>query len=101
MVMEFTIIPLARGDDRSAEILPTSFAFIEGSGLEYRMTVFDTRSKAMGNDAFDAARSRIKRVLTLIRVADYGERVTEIEGVVQRVEQELVKPCDRRRTPSP
>ena len=82
--------------------------FIEGSGLDYRMTAFGTlvegswtNSLHWARECHLAVRSKIKRVLTLIRIDDYGERVAEIGGVVQRVEQKLGKPCDSRSTPSP
>jgi len=94
MLMELTIIPL--GGRRSisgdiAELVKT----IEGSRLDYRMTAFGTlvdgswdQFVALAKCHF-AVRNKSERVLTMIRIDDYGERTGEIEGAVNRVEKEL------------
>ncbi len=95
MVMELTIIPLGQGRSISGDIA-TLVKIIEGSGLDYRMTAFGTLVEgsweqlvALARECHFAIRNRTERVLTMIRIDDYGERVGEIEGVVKRVEQKL------------
>lgn len=95
MLMELTIIPLGRGRSISgdiAELVP----FIEGSGLDYRMTAFGTLVEGswdqlvrLARECHFAVRNKNERVLTMMRIDDYGERVGEIEGAVKRVEQKL------------
>ena len=95
MVMELTIIPLGGGRSISGDIA-NLVKIIEGSGLHYRMTAFGTLVEgswdqllALAKECHFAVRSRTDRVLTMLRIDDYGERVGEIEGAVKRVEQKL------------
>ena len=46
---------------------------------------------ALAKECHFTARNKTERVLTMIRIDDYGERVGEIEGAVSRVEQKLVR----------
>lgn len=95
MVMELTIIPLGQGHSISGDIA-TLVKIIEGSDLDYRMTAFGTLVEGswdqlvrLARECHFAVRNRTERVLTMIRIDDYGERVGEIEGAVKRVEQKL------------
>lgn len=95
MVMELTIIPLGRGRSISGDIAEL-VRVIEGSGLDYRMTAFGTLVEGswdqlvrLARECHLAVRNKSERVLTMIRIDDYGERVGEIEGAVKRVEQKL------------
>lgn len=95
MVMELTIIPLGQGRSISGDIA-TLVKIIEGSDLDYRMTAFGTLVEGswdqlvrLARECHFAVRNRTERVLTMIRIDDYGERVGEIEGAVKRVEQKL------------
>jgi len=95
MLMELTIIPL--GGRRSisgdiAELVKT----IEGSRLDYRTTAFGTLVEgswdqfvALAKKCHFAVRNKSERVLTMIRIDDYGKRTGEIEGAVNRVEKKL------------
>ncbi len=95
MVMELTIIPLGRGRSISGDIA-NLVKTIEGSGLDYRMTAFGTLVEgdwdqlvALAKECHFAVRNKTERVLTMMRIDDYGERAGEIEGAVKRVEQKL------------
>ena len=93
--MELTIIPLGRGRSISGD-LAELVRIIEGSSLDYRMTAFGTLVEGdwdqlvrLARECHFVVRSKTERVLTMIRIDDYGERVGEIEGAVKRVEQKL------------
>jgi uncharacterized protein (TIGR00106 family) len=95
MVMELTIIPLGRGRSISGDIAEL-VRLIEGSGLDYRMTAFGTLVEgnweqlvALAKDCHFAVRNKTERVLTMVRIDDYGDRTGEIEGAVTRVEQKV------------
>ncbi len=95
MVMELTIIPLASGRSLSGAIADL-VKIIEGSGLDYRMTAFGTLIEGTWDQLMGVAkrchfeaREKSERVLTMIRLDDYGERTGEIEGAVDRVEKKL------------
>jgi len=44
---------------------------------------------ALAEECRFAVRNKTERVLTMMRIDDYGERTGEIEGAVSRVEQKL------------
>src|SRR5665213_428626 len=95
MVMELTIIPLGRGPSISGDIADL-VRVIEDSSLDYRMTAFGTliegswdQLTALARECHFEVRKKTDRVLTLIRIDDYGERTGEIEGGVNRIEQKL------------
>lgn len=95
MVMELTIIPLGRGRSISADIADL-VSIIENSGLDYRMTAFGTlvegswdQLTALAKQCHFEVRKKTERVLTMIRLDDYGARTGEIEGAVSRVERKL------------
>jgi uncharacterized protein (TIGR00106 family) len=95
MVLELTIIPLGRGRSISSD-LADLINIIEGSGLDYRMTAFGTLVEGTWDQLMDLAkechfevRKNAERVLTMMRLDDYGERTGEIEGAVNRVERKL------------
>jgi uncharacterized protein (TIGR00106 family) len=95
MVLELTIIPLGRGRSISSDIADL-VKIIEGSGLDYRMTAFGTLVEGSWDQLMDLAkhchfevRKKTERVLTMMRLDDYGERTGEIQGAVKRVERKL------------
>ncbi|MGD0466884.1 MAG: MTH1187 family thiamine-binding protein [Terriglobales bacterium] len=95
MVLELTIIPLGRGRSISSDMVDL-IKIIEGSGLDYRMTAFGTLIEGTWDQLMDvskqchfATRKKTERVLTMMRLDDYGERAGEIEGAVNRVERKL------------
>ena len=95
MVMELTIIPLGRERSISGD-LAALVKIIEATGLDYRMSAFGTLVEgswdqlvALAKECHFIVRNKTERVLTMIRIDDYGERTGEIEGAVSRVEQKL------------
>lgn len=95
MVMELTIIPLGSGRSLSGAIAGL-VEIIEDSGLDYRMTAFGTliegtwdQLTSVAKRCHFEAREKSERVLTMIRLDDYGERTGEIDGAVDRVEKKL------------
>ena len=95
MVLELTIIPLGRGRSISSDIVDL-IKIIEGSGLDYRMTAFGTLIEGTWDQLMDVSKQchfatlkKTERVLTMMRLDDYGERTGEIEGAVNRVERKL------------
>jgi uncharacterized protein (TIGR00106 family) len=95
MVMELTIIPLGGGRSISGDIADL-VVIIEGSGLDYRMTAFGTLIEGSWDQLMDLAkqchfetRKKNERVLTMMRLDDYGEGTGEIGGAVNRVERKL------------
>lgn len=92
MVMELTIIPLGKGS--MSDSLARLIAIIEKSGLEYRMTTFGTlvegtwdQLTSLARECHFEVRRDSERVLTMMRLDDFGERTGELEGAVSRVEQ--------------
>ena len=101
MVLELTIIPIGRERSISGDIAAL-VNIIESSGLDYRMTAFGTLIEGEWDQLMDlakrchfAVRNKTERVLTMMRLDDYGERSGEIEGAVRRVEQKLGRAVKR------
>ncbi len=97
MVLELTIIPRGRDLSISSDIAGL-VKIIEASGLDYRMTAFGTlvegtwdQLMSLAKECHFEVRKKSERVLTMMRLDDYGERTGEIEGAVSRVEQKLGK----------
>lgn len=97
MVLELTIIPLGGKRSISEEIAGV-VPIIEASGLEYQMTAFGTLVEGqwdelmkLARDCHFEVRKKSDRVLTMMRIDDFGERNGEIAGAVSRVEKKLGK----------
>lgn len=95
MLMELTIIPFGQGRSLSGEIADL-VEIIERSGLDYQMTAFGTLVEgdwdqlvALARECHFKAKEKTDRVLTAIRLDDFGERTGEIDGAVSRVETKL------------
>jgi uncharacterized protein (TIGR00106 family) len=95
MVLELTIIPRGQGRSISGDIASLA-KIIESSGLDYKMTAFGTLIEGTWDQLMEVAknchfetRKDNERVLTMMRLDDYGERTGEIEGAVDRVEKKL------------
>ena len=95
MVLELTIIPRGQSLSISSDIANLA-TIIECSGLDYKMTAFGTLIEGTWDQLMEVAknchfetRKENERVLTLMRMDDYGERAGEIEGAVDRVEKKL------------
>ena len=101
MVLELTIIPRGQSRSISGDIANLA-TIIEGSGLDYKMTAFGTLIEGTWDQLMEVAKSchletrkENERVLTMMRLDDYGGRTGEIEGAVDRVEKKLGRPIRR------
>lgn len=95
MVLELTIIPIGHEHSMSGD-LARAVKIIERSGLDYRVTAFGTlvegtwdQLTSLAKECHFEVRKGSERVLTMMRLDDYGERTGEIEGAVNRVEARL------------
>lgn len=100
MVLELTIIP--RGSSSTSSTIAELIKIIESSGLDYQMTAFGTLLEGTWDQLMDIAkrchleaRGKNARVLTMMRIDDYGDRTSEIRGAVSRVEEKLGRPVKK------
>ncbi|HKU24551.1 MAG TPA: MTH1187 family thiamine-binding protein [Candidatus Sulfotelmatobacter sp.] len=95
MLMELTVIPLARGRSLSSD-LAELIGLIDESGLPYKVTEFGTvvegsweELMAIAKICHVAIREKTDRVLILIRLDDYGDRTNLLSTTIAHVEQHL------------
>lgn len=101
MVLELTIIPLGARHSISSEVAGI-VKIIGASGLDYQMTAFGTLVEGswdelmkLARDCHFEVRKNSDRVLTMMRIDDFGDRTGEIAGAVTRVEKKLGKAVRR------
>jgi uncharacterized protein (TIGR00106 family) len=101
MVLELTIIPRGNSSSTSGDIAALT-PIIESTGLDYQMTAFGTLIEGTWDQLMDLAkrchfqtRAKSGRVLTLMRIDDYGARSNEIHDAVSRVEKKLGRPVNK------
>ncbi len=101
MLMELTVIPLGRGRSISTDVAEL-IGLIDESGLRYRVTPFGTLIEGTWEQLMDVAkqchaaiRKKTERVLTLIRLDDYGNRTDLLETTVEHVEKKLGRPISK------
>lgn len=95
MLMELTVIPLARGQSLSGDLAEV-IGLIDESRLPYKVTEFGTViegswEELMGivKKCHSAIRKKTDRVLILIRLDDYGDRSDLLTTTIAHVEQHL------------
>ncbi len=95
--MELTVIPLDGGKSLSSALAPV-IKMIDASGLDYQVTAFGTLVEGpldqlldLGRRCHLEARKQAGRVLTTLKLDDFGERKGELKGAVKRVEKKLRK----------
>lgn len=98
MLMELNIVPLGRGESYSAD-LADILKIIDESGLDYRLTATGTNLEGNWEDLLDVARrchkemrKKARRVVTTIKIDDYGERTDRLAAMVRSVEDKAGKP---------
>lgn len=98
MLMELTVIPLARGRSLSSDIAELVDQ-IDVSGLPYKVTEFGTVIEGSWDELMSIAknchtmiRKKTDRVLILIRLDDYGDRTDLLATTITHVEQHLGRP---------
>jgi uncharacterized protein (TIGR00106 family) len=97
MLFELSVIPLGRGRSISGDVAEL-LKIIDASGLDYRLTAAGTILEGDWDRVMDVARrchetmrKRTERVVTLIKIDDYGERTGRLAEAVASVEQKAGK----------
>ena len=95
MLMELTVIPLARGTSLSGDLAEV-IGLIDESKLPYKVTEFGTVIEGSWDELMGIAkrchtaiRKKTDRVLILIRLDDYGDRTDLLSTTISHVEQQL------------
>ena len=98
MLMELNIVPLGHGESFSADLAEV-LKIIDESGLDYRLTASGTNIEGGWEELMDVARlchkemrKKARRVVTTIRIDDYGERADRLAAMVRSVEEKVGKP---------
>jgi len=101
MLLELSVIPVARGPSVSADVAEL-VKIIDASGLDYRLTPTGTIIEGDWDGLLELAkkchahmRTKTERVITLMKVDDYGQRRGRLTGAVASVEEKLGKPVNK------
>jgi uncharacterized protein (TIGR00106 family) len=101
MLMELTVITLGKGSSMSADLAPL-IKMIDASGLDYQVTAFGTLVEGSLDQLLDLgrrchleSRKRADRVLTTLKLDDFGEKNGELRGAVERVEEKMGRPVKK------
>ena len=97
MLLELSIVPLGRGRSISADVADL-VKIIDASGLDYRLTAAGTIIEGAWDQLMHVAknchgemRKKTERVITFMKVDDYGERTGRLTAAVESVEKKLGK----------
>ncbi len=97
MLLELSVIPLGRGRSISEDITEL-LKIIDASGLDYRLTATGTIVEGNWDQLMDVAkrchlemRKRTERVVTFLKVDDYGDHAGRLKAAVESVEQKAGK----------
>ena len=95
MLLELSVIPLGRGRSISADVADM-VKIIDASGLDYRLTAAGTILEGNWEQVMDVARKchtemrkKTERVVTFMKVDDYGERSGRLTVAVASVEAKV------------
>jgi uncharacterized protein (TIGR00106 family) len=101
MLLELSVIPLARGRSISAD-LANLVKIIDASGLDYRLTPTGTVIEGNWDELMDVAkkchgtmRGKTERLITLMKLDDYEHRTGRITAAVKSVEEKVGKPLKK------
>ncbi len=101
MLLQLSIVPLARGCSISADLADV-VKIIQASGLDYRVTATATILEGHWDQLMDVAkkchlkmREKTERVLTFMKIDDYGDRTQRITRAVEAVEKTLGQPVKK------
>lgn len=101
MLLELSIIPLGRGRSISADVADV-VKIIDANGLDYRLTATGTIIERAWDQLMNVAknchgemRKKTERVITFMKVDDYGERTGRLRTSVESVEKKLGKPVKK------
>ena len=97
MLLELSIVPLGRGRSISADVADV-VKVIDASGLDYRLTAAGTIIEGTWDQLMSVAknchgemRKKTDRVITLMKVDDYGNRSGRLTASVHSVENKVGK----------
>jgi uncharacterized protein (TIGR00106 family) len=98
MLLELSVIPLGRGRSISADVADL-VKIIDASGLDYRLTAAGTILEGGWDQVMEVARKchaemrkKTERVVTFMKVDDYGDRTGRLTAAVASVEGKVGKP---------
>jgi len=101
MLLELSVIPLGRGRSISADVADM-VKIIDASGLDYRLTAAGTIVEGSWEQVMDVARKchsemrkKTERVVTFMKIDDYGDRSGRLTGAVASVEAKVGKAVKR------
>jgi uncharacterized protein (TIGR00106 family) len=101
MLLELSVIPLGRGRSISADVADM-IRIIDASGLDYRLTAAGTILEGSWDQVMDVARKchtemrkKTERVVTFMKLDDYGERTGRLTGAIASVEAKVGKAVKR------
>ena len=97
MLMELSIMPLGRGRSLSTDVADV-VKIIDGSGHDYQLTAAGSIIEGTWDQLMDLAkrchettRGKTDRVITLIKIDDYGQRKGRLLAAVKSIEDKLGK----------
>ncbi len=97
MLMELTVIPLERGHSMSSGLAPL-IKIIDASGVDYRLTASGTLMEGRWEELLDLVKSchaemrkKTERVVTFLKIDDYGDRSGRLIGAVASIENKVGK----------
>jgi len=97
MLLEVSVVPLGRGRSISADVADL-VKIIHASGLDYRLTAAGTLLEGtwdelmkVAKDCHGEMRKKTERVITFMKVDDYGDRSGRLTAAVESVEKKLGK----------
>jgi uncharacterized protein (TIGR00106 family) len=97
MLLELSVSPLGRGRSISADVADL-VKIIDASGLDYRLTAAGTILEGSWEQLMDVARKchaemrkKTERVVTFMKVDDYGERTGRLTAAIASVEAKVGK----------
>jgi uncharacterized protein (TIGR00106 family) len=101
MLLELSVLPLGRGRSISTEIADL-VEIIDTSGLDYRLTAAGTIVEGSWDQLVDVARKchaatrkKTERVITFMKMDDYGERTGRLTAAVASVEEKVGRPVKK------
>ena len=101
MLLELSVLPLGRGRSISTDIADL-VKIIDTSGLDYRLTAAGTIIEGSWDQLVDVAwkchaemRKKTERVITFMKMDDYGERTGRLTAAVTSVEGKVGRPVKK------
>jgi uncharacterized protein (TIGR00106 family) len=101
MLLELSVIPLGRGRSISADVADL-VKIIDASDLDYRLTAAGTILEGGWEQLMDVARKchaemrkKTERVVTFMKVDDYGERSGRLSAAISSVETKVGRPVKK------